>query len=211
MPYQNRVNPLGELVAISARGSLMGNRGRLHGVDKQIGRRRWTTQSWVTCALSFNGRKRELLAPNNYTELFFLDEATALAAGHRPCAECRRENYKRFIAAWRTGNGRSPDQKVTVGDIDVVLHADRTVPILRRPLMEVATLPEATMVTVDGSRVWAKWNGEFREWSFGGYGPPGPAPADHMIVVTPVTTVLALRAGYKVDGTPPGRDIVRQR
>ena len=199
MPYQNRVNPLGELVATSAKGTLMGNRGRLHDADQRIGRKRWTTKSWVTCALSFNGRKRQLLAPNNYTELFFLDEVTALTAGHRPCAECRRENHKRFIEAWRAGTGVPPDQKVRVGEIDPVLHADRIVPILSRPLTDVVALPDAVMVTVDGSRIWAKWNGSFREWSFEGYGPPEPAPSDQMIVVTPASTVRVLRAGYKVD------------
>jgi len=206
MPYRNRVNPLGELVATTAKGTLMGNRGRLHDADKQIGRRQWTTRSWVTCALSYNGRKRELLAPNNYPELFFLDEATALAAGHRPCAECRRENHKRFIAAWRIGNGLSPDEKVRVVEIDPMLHADRTVPILRRPFMDVATLPDAAMVTLDGSRIWAKRNGDFREWSFEGYGPPEPPPSDHMIVITPVSTLGVLRAGYEADFHPTATD-----
>lgn len=197
MPYQNRVNPLGDLVATSAKGTLMGNRGRLHDASQKIGQKRWTTKSWVTCALSFNGRKRQLLAPDNYTELFFLDEVTALAAGHRPCAECRRENHRRFIEAWRVGNGGPSDRKVRVGEIDPVLHADRIDPVATRPLVDVAMLPDAAVVTIDGSRMWAKWKGSYREWSFHGYGPPEPAPSGRMIVVTPASTLRVLQAGYE--------------
>lgn len=106
MPLQNRVTPFGEIVASEARGTLMGNRGCLHDEHRNLGRRRWTTKSWVTCLLSFGGRRRELMRPGYYTELFFLDEATALAAGHRPCAECRREAFRRFVDGWATGTGR---------------------------------------------------------------------------------------------------------
>jgi len=95
MPLQNRVTPFGEIVASEARGTLMGNRGCLHDAHRALSRRRWTTRAWLSCLLSFGGRRRELMRPGYYTELFFLDEATALAAG--PCAECHREAFRRFI------------------------------------------------------------------------------------------------------------------
>src|SRR5688500_15168681 len=98
MPLQNRVTPFGEIEAAPARGLFMGNRGILHDANQQLGRARWRHKSWVTCLLSFKDRRREVMAPRRYTELFFCDEAVALAAGHRPCAECRREDYERFRA-----------------------------------------------------------------------------------------------------------------
>src|SRR5206468_4262196 len=99
MPLQNRVTPFGDLITTEARGSLMGNRGRLHDTDRRIvryaqGRR------WIACLTSFRGRRRSVMSPGSYTELFFLDEAVAPAAGHRPCAECRHEDYVLFRAAW---------------------------------------------------------------------------------------------------------------
>ena len=103
MPLQNRVTPFGEIVVSAARGTLMGNRGCLHDAERRLTGRRWTTRAWVTCALSFNGRRRQLMTPGFYTELFFLDEATALAAGHRPCAECRRSAYRAFKERWAEG------------------------------------------------------------------------------------------------------------
>src|SRR5262249_42534874 len=120
MPLQNRVTPFGELIATEARGLLMGNRGRLHDTDRRIvryaqGRR------WIACVTSFRGRRRTIMSPRSYTELFFLDEAVALAAGHRPCAECRRGDYARFQAAWtRAGLGRA-----SADEMDRRLHADR--------------------------------------------------------------------------------------
>ena len=99
MPLQNRVTPLGELVADRARGLVYGNRGCLHDHEQRI-RRSWQVKRWIACRLEFKGRTRELMQPGRYTELFFLDDAAALAAGHRPCAECRREDYNRFLEVW---------------------------------------------------------------------------------------------------------------
>ena len=104
MPRQNRVTPFGEIVAVPERGTMMGNRGRLHDEDGRI-RRPWQVKRWLICLLEFNGRHRQVMAPDRYTELFFLDEATALAAGHRPCFECRRKSYNAFVDAWAVGNG----------------------------------------------------------------------------------------------------------
>jgi hypothetical protein len=196
MPLQNRVDPLGQFVANTAKGILMGNRGILHDPEKRLGRARWKTKSWVTCALSFSGWKREIMAPHQYTELFFLDEATALAAGHRPCATCRRERFNVFLQSWQVAD-LSSEAKVRVTQIDPVMHAERTMPILTRPLESVDTLPDGAMVTRDGSQVWIKWRHGFHQWSFEGYGPAIEAPSDQMIVITPPSTVRALRHGYR--------------
>ena len=121
MPRQNRVTPFGEIVAVPERGTMMGNRGRLHDDEGRI-RRPWQVKRWLVCLLEFNGRHRQVMAPDRYTELFFLDEATALAAGHRPCFECRRKSYNAFVDAWAIGNvddaperiGPPPDRSTTV-------------------------------------------------------------------------------------------------
>jgi hypothetical protein len=124
MPLQNRVTPFGEIVASETRETLMGNRGCLHDAHRTLSGRRWTTRAWLSCLLSFGGRRRELMRPGTYTELFFLDEATALAAGHRPCAECRREAFRRFVAGWASGAGRA-GERVRAADMDRAIHAER--------------------------------------------------------------------------------------
>ena len=102
MPLQNRVTPEGDIIATPARGTMMGNRGgAFHTPEQTLGPRRWRTKAWICCVLEFKGRHRAVMQPNRYTELFFLDEATALAAGHRPCFECRRRDALRFAEAWR--------------------------------------------------------------------------------------------------------------
>lgn len=126
MPRQNRVNPFGELIATSSHGLFMGNRGVLHNDQGQLTEKRWTHNHWIICLTKFKDRKRPLMSPGCYTELFFTDEATALAAGHRPCAECRRKAYNHFKQAWIKGNSflNLPD-KVDVDFIDKVLHEER--------------------------------------------------------------------------------------
>ena len=126
-PLQNRVTPFGDLIRTPARGTLMGNRGRLHDARRQIVRRVASGyRAWVTCRLSFRGRHRTVMTPGRYTELFFLDEATALAAGHRPCGECRRADFLRFREAWLVGNpDRGLDADAPAGAIDRELHRDR--------------------------------------------------------------------------------------
>ncbi len=198
MPLQNRADPLGNIIANTARGTLMENRGRLHNEHKQIGQKRWTTQSWVTCTLSFGGRKRELMAPDNYTELFFLDEATALAAGHRPCGECRRENHKAFVAAWKSGHGLTEDHRLTVKDIDTVMHRERREPIEDRSPADLNSIPDGAMVANLTGQVWIKWTGGYYPWSFDGYGSRQGNLDNPVILVTPASTTSALRAGYSV-------------
>src|SRR4051812_41375437 len=128
MPRQNRVTPFGEIIAVRNRGTLMGNRGVLHNNAGTI-RRAWQLRRWILCVLEFKGRKRAVMSPGCYTELFFLDEATGLAAGHRPCAECQCQRFREFRAAWVAGNAVSHGTPTpTAGEIDGRLHAARVVP-----------------------------------------------------------------------------------
>src|ERR1051325_9806685 len=120
MPLQNRVTPLGDIVATPQRGLFTGNRGIIHDpAMKTLLNRRWTTKAWIICVCEFRGRRREVMATRSWTELFFLDEATALAAGHRPCFYCRRDDANAFRAAWQRGNGVSG---MRASEIDEVLH-----------------------------------------------------------------------------------------
>ena len=181
MPLQNRVTPRGDLIAVPARGALMGNRGRLHGADLQIVRRQVSSyRAWVTCVLAFRGRRRSVMTPGRYTELFFLDEATALAAGHRPCGECRRADYQRFKTAWIAGNpGRGLAGAVSIGAIDRELHRDRLAPggVQRTFVAEVAGLPDGTFVARGSQAVpLLIWAGALWPWSPEGYGHPEARP-----------------------------------
>src|SRR5437879_1969205 len=119
MPRQNRVTPFGQIVATPERGDFMGNRGVIHDRDGRI-RKPWRVKRWLICLLQFKGEKRAVMTPGLYTELFFLDEATALAAGHRPCALCRRERYNAFRDAWHVGETRP-----SAIAIDERLHTER--------------------------------------------------------------------------------------
>src|SRR5205814_2218255 len=155
MPRQNRVTPLGDLIADPARGLVYGNRGCLHDSDGRI-RRRWATRRWIACRLEFRGwRRHPLLQAGKFTELFFLDEATAFAAGHRPCALCRREDYNRFLAL---AGARGADE------IDARLHEERTGP--RRPAGE--DLPDGAFVLLDDVP-WLVAGGRLRRWTPAGY------------------------------------------
>ena len=148
MPFQNRVTPLGELIATPERGLVYGNRGRLHDADGRI-RRDWQVKRWISCRLEFRGRYRPggPMAPNRYTGLFFLDEATAFAAGHRPCAECRREDYVRFMEL--VGENRADA-------IDERLHTERLGP---KPERNVAALPDGAFVLL-GDEPWLVLRGD---------------------------------------------------
>ncbi len=191
-PLQNRVDPFGEFHAVAARGAFLGNRGgRLHGPERTLGRRRWTSRRWIVCLCAFKGRWREVWG-SGYTELFFVDEPTALAAGHRPCFECRREAAKAFLAAF-------PGAPSHVDPMDAALHRERLDDSGRKRLWRarLVTLPDGAFVVLDG-QAHALRDGRLRPWSFDGYGPPaaydGAAEVD---VVTPPSTVAALAAGYR--------------
>jgi hypothetical protein len=193
MPLQNRVTPFGEIVAVAGRGSMMGNRGVLHDEQRRIVR---TTQvkRWIACVLEFRGRKRTVMTPRSYTELFFLDEATALAAGHRPCAECRNADYKRFKALWASLFGGAAD----ADSIDAVLHAERLDGRKKRVWRaDIRTLPDGTYVSIDGvARI--VWAGELVAWGDGGYGDRLRCSAyGDLDVLTPRSIVAVLKAGYR--------------
>lgn len=187
MTLQNRVTPFGEIVADPARGSLMGNRGgRFHDPETRTlpGRRRHASRRWICCLLAFKGRHRPVWG-RGYTELFFLDEVTALAAGHRPCAECRRAAARAFsTAAGMTGS---------LDDLDRALHAERLAP---RPTARLGTLPDGAMVGRDGAALAVR-GGRLLPWRHRGYGPATTLDADReATILTPATTLAALRGGF---------------
>jgi hypothetical protein len=193
VPLQNRVTPFGELVAVPERGMFMGNRGVLHDRDGRIVRAA-RGRRWICCLADFKGRRRALMQPGRYTELFFLDEATALASGHRPCAECRRADAMRFRAAWTEGNGHDPG--ITLLQLDAWLADDRLLGggAGGRPTAEVAALPDGAMVAVDGYAHLVT-GGRLRPWSPAGYGAPRPAP-ETAALLTPPSIVAAIAGGY---------------
>jgi hypothetical protein len=184
MPLQNRVTPLSELIADPARGTVYGNRGCLHDAHGVI-RRRFQVKRWIACRLEFKGWQRgPMLQPGRFTELFFLDEATAFAAGHRPCALCRREDYNRFLQL--VGETRADD-------IDDRLHAERLAPYREAPLDE---LPDATFVLRDGEP-WLVLGYELLRWTPAGYTDRVARPRNaRATVVTSPSLVGVLRAGF---------------
>lgn len=190
MTLQNRVDPFGKLHAVSAYGDWMGNRGCLHNERREIVSERWTTTAWITCVATTAGPRRQLMRPGWYTELFFLDEATALAAGHRPCAQCRRADYKRFRQAFADGNHLS--DRLRSADLDRQVHADRTGP---RRTADARDLPNGAMFA-QGGRPYLKVREGARTWSFQGYGPLQVLPNAPVAVLTPASIVAALGAGY---------------
>ncbi len=197
MPLQNRVAPDGSIVAIGARGTVMGNRGgAIHGPERTLSSRRWASRQWICCRLEFNGRHRALMQPGKYTELFFLDEATALAAGHRPCGECRRQDFLWFAKLWAETKGLSA--RAMAEDMDAVLHNERLTPerSKRTYATNIETLPGGTFVLWQGAPhlVLASW---LLPWSFTGYGTPIERPDTGSIeVLTPPSIVAVLSAGF---------------
>lgn len=198
MPLQNRVTPHGELVAVAERGLFMGNRGRLHDEQRRV--RRWADgRRWITCLTEFRGRRRPVMSPGRYTELFFLDEATALAAGHRPCAECRRADLRRFLDAWsRSGQPPPPSGRPVpkADDVDRVLDAERRVgQHQRRWPRPAADLPDGAFVDVAGTAHLVLGRA-LRPWSPGGYGPARAMPHGDLLSLTPPSLLAVLAAGY---------------
>ena len=192
MTRQNRVWPMGEIVADPARGLFMGNRGCLHDAEGSIGAARWRHRNWITCALSFNGRKRSLMSPGKYTELFFLDEAVACAAGHRPCAECRRADWQGFRTVWSRVFG-----PMKAAEIDRILHVARLEGQRQRRHTALAgDLPDGAIVLVDDA-AHLVLAGEALPWSPAGYGRACPLPDGEVTVLTPAPMVAVLRAGWK--------------
>ena len=197
MPLQNRVDPFGDIHAVKAHGLFLGNRGGcFHNPDKTLKARRWTNKRWIICLLDFKDRRRALMQPGLYTELFFLDEATALAGGHRPCFECRRADATAFrdalVQAGQIQAGQSVDaiDARTAGEIQNILGGGHA-----REEMAPDTLPDGAMYAV-GEDAFLKLNGRAHPWSFEGYGAAQPLHAAG-IRLTPRLTCDALRAGYR--------------
>ena len=194
MPLQNRVDPFGDIFATPHKGGFMGNRGgRLHDAHKHIVKR-WTNRTWIICVLAFKGRRRTIMGPNTYTELFFVDEATALAAGHRPCAECRRADYNAFKAAFIESQARQGVTITTATDMDRVLHQQR----IERPRPRSGTrdLPDGAMAAFDG-KPWLKLGDHLHLWTPGGYADRMALPAQDIEILIPASTLAVLRAGYR--------------
>lgn len=217
MPRQNRVTPFGEVIATPERGTLMGNRGVLHDGHGAI-KRNWNGTRWIICLLDFKERKQEVMKPDCYTQLFFLDEATALAAGHRPCAECRRERFIAFRTAWQTAHPADGDRaKPSATVIDACLHADRLTSD-RSPFSFFAALddlPDGVFVTVAGDerQAYLVRCDHLLAWSPGGYTERRRRPqGEEVTVLTPGATVRTIRAGYAPAVHPsavaPPKDVV---
>ena len=196
---QNRVDPWGRLHAVANRGTLMGNRGILHDDTNQI-IRPWAHKGWVTCALTYKTIKRDKpFSVGHYSELFFLDEATAFAAGHRPCATCRRPRFDLFKEAWCRANscGTTP-RGIAVADIDKALHLERATPGGGKQTYQAATsdLPVGVMVEWQRAPYLRALHG-WLPWSFSGYGQPVQINSEAIVdVLTPRSVVNAFRAGF---------------
>ncbi len=193
MTLQNRVLPTGDIVADPGRGLFTGNRGILHRPDGSLGPSRWTHPHWVCCQLSFKDRYHGPMPERGWTALFFLDEAVALAAGHRPCHECRRADARRFRAAWEDANG--PVDRL--GDIDKALHKAR----VRRDRQQVRhearaeSLPDGTFILTPEPALLLE--DDIYQFSPAGYAAKRKRPAGMVTVLTPAPTVRALAAGYR--------------
>ena len=197
MPRQNRVTPFSTLIATTARGALMGNRGCLHDDRGRI-RRAFQGQRWIICLLEFKGRHQSVMTPGHYTELFFLDEATALAAGHRPCAECQRDRFNLFRGFWSSANpDRTAVARPTATVIDAVLHAERLAP--RSVCNTLDDLPDGAFITDDEQTAYLVLNHQLWRWTPFGYEDAAHQPINYPAqVLTPASIVRTLVAGYPV-------------
>lgn len=197
-PLQNRVAPTGELVATAARGLMMGNRGgQFHRLDQTLATRRWASRAWIACVLEYKGWHEQVWADRHYTQLFFLDEATALAAGHRPCALCRRADYRRFAELWAQTRGLPAPPRAA--EMDDGLHAERWASRGEdaRPSLPAASLPDGAIV-MHGDEPHLIHAGRLWQWGFDGYmDGPSVGTADRYVSVTPPVVLAILAAGYR--------------
>jgi hypothetical protein len=192
MPLQNRVTPFGEFIATSARGTMMGNRGgRIHDAQRKLTARRWSSKQWICCRLEFNERHRNVWG-SSYTELFFLDEVTAFAAGHRPCFECRRKDAERFAILFG-GNGA----RASAGAMDKALHAERLAGKAKRLHMrDIDALPDGAMFA-HRDEAYAVRGARLLRWTLHGYADPEPRWRGRAVqVLTPPSILRVLSRGY---------------
>ncbi len=199
MHLQNRVTPFGELIATKARGTIFGNRGgRIHRDDRTLSKRAFASRRWICCVLDFKGRQRDVWG-TSYTELFFLDEVTALAAGHRPCFECRRADVNAFAEAF--GKGMRMRDVPGADAMDVIIHRERIAGRIKlRHRMALDTLPDGAMVSLPGSKAdeaYAVRGKKLLRWTPSGYRDAVSRPrAGDVDVLTPPSIVKALAAGF---------------
>ena len=194
MSLQNVVTPCGEIIepGSRARGLFMGNRGILHDAPGRLGPRRWTHKCWIICQLEFRNRRRPLMEPKHYTVLFFLDEAVALAAGHRPCYECRRDCYNRFAKCWRRGS------RPTASDMNCTLHKERVNPANRQQIKHtrrLEKLPTGAFVELGGDP-WLVLASDLARYTAAGYDRFIPRPRGEATVLTPPASIRAIAGGY---------------
>jgi len=202
MPFQNRVDPFGEIRAVSPRGLFTGNRGTIHDAESRtLLKKRWATKMWIICDCSFKGRERDVMGRNRptggpgWTNLFFLDEVTALAAGHRPCFECRRAAARNFADAFAKGQGL---ERISAPEMDDVLHPQRRATganAITIDASEAMALPDGAMIAI-GNQAFALRGGVALRWSYDGY-TRARVPLDRVDLLTPPATVAALKAGYQ--------------
>jgi hypothetical protein len=210
MPLQNRVDPFGELFATSARGTMFGNRGgRIHTDDQKLTKRRWASRQWICCVLDFKNRQRDVWG-RYYTELFFLDEVTALAAGHRPCFECRRKDAEAFANKWQTTHrllGRP-----RADEMDLVLHAQRLDSrTKRRHRRKIDDLPDGAMIALEQG-AFAVRGGSLLHWTPQGYDARRRRPRDVSVeVLTPPAILAVLAAGYRPQWHPSAERLTSSR
>ena len=203
MPRQNRVTPKGDITSSAARGTLMGNRGCLHDSHGHI-RRAYVTARWIICQLDFKGVRRTIMTPGRWTELFFLDEATALAAGHRPCAYCQRARFDHFRTMWAAANPTLAGQQglPRAPVIDAVLHRERITADRQKVTYTeaVGRLPNGVFITMGDEQPFLVLAGHLLPWQPDGYGGPIPvAPEQVVPVLTPHSIVRTLAHGYQAD------------
>lgn len=189
MPLRNRVLPTGEIIADPARGTLTGNRGILVAPSGKMMARQWAGKAWITCVLDFRGRRRPIAQPHTWTELFFLDEAVAFSAGHRPCAYCRRDDYNRFKTAFTD----HPLAKT----MDEILHAERLDGRAKRHhKVRLEDLSDGAFVDVDNTPHLV-WHDRLYPYAPAGYGAPLARHMGPVLALTPPSLLAALHAGYR--------------
>ena len=199
MPLQNRVTPDAEIIPHPARGNLMGNRGILHTPDRTLGKARWRHKAWISCVLEYKGRHSDVMPANRYTRLFFLDEAVALAAGHRPCGECRHTDYQMFRSHWQIACGATRSR---AGDMDRQLHHERVDPRTRRQRPHALALddvPSGAFVRLAGHEAaYLVRDDALFAYAYNAYAPPIKRPRGvQALVLTPPSLCQVLKSGYQ--------------
>jgi hypothetical protein len=201
MPLQNRVNPFGAIVATPERGAWTGNRGVIHNVEKQIIKHH-AVKYWITCVLDYKGKWRAVMSPNRWTELFFLDEATAFAAGHRPCGFCRYTDFKKFKSLWIAANGAhyNVTEQTKMDIIDGYIHQERLNKdgSHQRFKALLHALPTGTFIAMENKKACLWYKGKLFEWSFSGYREVLDIPKNQEVeVLTPSSYVNVFKMGYE--------------